>query len=675
MNRIVIPCTIAIAVVGMALALRKRPDTDVVFEPVTVHRGDVVDVLREVGVVTPRDPVLVKTPINGTLEWIIDDNIWVNRGDKVFVVNPDEALRQVTEKRTQLMSSRQELSLARMRRRHAQRIERQKVNAARRELELETTRHRILSTPPQGGSRLIELHETLQPLEEQTQRIRDSYEQAQDDYQQAHDAHLEALDRWQQRKDEILRVQTKIDEYEVRSDAKVDQSKPEQVKAHDEAVSQLVVTRKQIDALREDLPQLRQRLGAARQQADAARNPRDKLLAKLEKREANEKELYVQLEIEMRGLKLAQLQFDRQIAGLTLKENVRKQTEAQAAYDGGAISQVKLEQYNNAVIDARNEIAILDEKIKIASRPAPQEELTEARLKMQRAQSRVDNAIEVRDRNLAALDHEITVLEAKLKRSRYAIERMSKGFEAVIEFNIKFLEKELEGLGPELAQTDRRTEIEAELVRLRVDLDRVRENPPNVGRAATDGVARLADRWGRKYHSGDEVRNETVVMEIYPALNMEVRAAVNEANVRRVRQGMPVRITVPAFDAQALTGTISLVARVGRDKYAEMGNWDERFFAGVTQFETRITLDEVPDQLRPGMTVVIEIELDRQSNILHLPRAAVYSDKNTAVVLTGNHDKPQTTTIKGRRYGDDHFIIDSGITEGDTVWIERTSSR
>ncbi len=673
MIKIVLPSALALAVLATALALRPRQTRSVSYEPVPVMRGDVSDVLRETGTIATRDPVLVKAGIEGDLEWIIEDGEWVQAGDRLFVVNDDEALRTITEMRSTLLNARQALALARLRREHAQRVEQQKVEASRRAFDSARMAHRILSTPPTGGTRLIELHEQLAPLEAQTARVRADYEKAQAAYQAAQDAYLERLDQWQEQKDLLLRAQTTIDELAVRAEADADPAKPEESKARDEAALELAEQRRQMTQRRAGLPAFEETLNEARAARDAARGPRDQRLRKLEERDESERELHIQVEIEKRGVELAQLQIDRQINQLELAEARRKFRDGRSAFDSGAISQVELEKLESHVTVTTKELDILDEKIKIAARPAPPEQITEVRLKMEQAQVNLSTAEAVRDRNVNVLDQEIAVFEAESDRLQHEIDQKALQFSTVIEANIQFLERELEGLDSD--ETVRRRQIKQGLVDLAASLKHARAQPPNVGHSPADGAVKLARRWGRTYHAGDEVEQWTVLMEINPALNLEVHTALNEANVRQVRQGMAAHITVPALGGREMTGTVSLVGGVGKDKYHDLGDRSERAFADVTQFKTRIRLEDVPQELRPGMTVVIAIEAARLENVLHLPLGAVRIRDGAAFVLARQNDKPRERAIEGRLFGDDAFVVESGLREGDMVWIERRRSR
>ena len=673
-TKIVTALGMVAAVLAVALALSRSGSAGSRhFEPTEVRRGDVLRMLRETGTAMPREPVLVKTPVGGVLEWVIEDEKWVEPGDRLMVINDDNALKEVTQFRTEMLGTRQSLALARVRRKHAVSLEDQKVRAARRELNLASTRYRILSATPKGGRRLIELHEQLLPLEEASRQLRTDYERGQDVYQAAQDEYLDRLDAWQEQKDAIARTQAKIDQLLVRAESSFDETSETLTKGRDDAAAESKEAREELEALRTKIPGLARARDEAEARRDEAMVPRDELYARLAERDQSERDLYIQLEIEKRGVELAKLQLDREIADLTLEEARRKEGEGQVTFENGAISADQLEQLKMAVEAAARALDVLDGKIEIASRPAPEEDLEEARLRREQAETKARTAEQARARSLKALDEEIAMLEASLEKVRFQVQRADKQFPAVIESNIKFLNRELEGLDE--TQAERREEIQEELKELEPRLAVAKEKPPNLISAPVAGIVRLSRRWGGVYYAGLNIDADAVVARIYPAGNLEIRTAVNEANVRLVREGMPVTMSVPALAGREFDGVISLVVGIGRDKWHEFVDDDRPVFAGVTEFETRVQIDEVPEELRPGMTVIVEIEVGRKEDVLHLPRGSIREADEGFTVLAGRTRSPRAVVIQGEFFGDDWFVVENGLEEGDRVYIERWRTR
>ncbi|MBN1672785.1 MAG: HlyD family efflux transporter periplasmic adaptor subunit [Kiritimatiellae bacterium] len=633
-----------------------------------VRRGDLRFVLREAGELSPREPILVKSNHRGTLQWIVEDGSWIEKRARLFIVSEDEELKRVTEQRDELLNARQELRLARVKREHSAEIEARKLQSAQRACELERIRYRILTSKPEGGDALIQVHTRLVALEEETNRIRTEYEKAQAAYQAAQDTYLDALDAWQAQKDNILHVQTRIDEYRVEKDRPTDKMQVHELKKHEETAAKLEAAEQELAKLRADLPALLEKLKAAEQARDREKAPRDQAAARLAEREAQEKDIYIQLEIEKRGAQLAQLRLDEEADALTLAEAQRKYKAGQDAFEAGSISRSALDALEADMKTAESRLRIARQKIKIAEEPLPPEALAEATMKLERAEANARNAQEVHDRAMQILDTEIRMLETRVKRLAEDIDYRSRSFPAIIESNLEFARKELELLDED--ETARQDPLKAEIARLDEQLRLAQEQPPNIAIAPVSGIANVRQRDSRPLQAGDDVNEEDVVVRLSPPENMEVCAQVNEVNLKQVNKGMKVRVRIPALDT-AIDGEIYQVAGVGKDKLEDFSRWGAVLFADVTQFDIRVKLDRTDPGFRQGMSVMVEILVAERPNALWLPLGAVRQADGRFFVLTGRVRRPKQTEIQGEPFAEDCFVVKTGLKEGDTVYVPR----
>jgi HlyD family secretion protein len=382
--------------------------------------------------------------------------------------------------------------------------------------------------------------------------------------------------------------------------------------------------------------------------------------------------LYIQLEIEKRGVQRVQLELERDMALLKTQEAERKHKEGQVAFSTGAISELQLEKLGDDLAAERNNLLILEEKLAIASRPEPEEVLTEARLQMEQAEVRAQKARDLRDRALRLIDQKITVLKARLEKSAYEVEEAMRAFPEVLEFSITFLKEEIQSLDDSPEGVERRREIEASIAKLERDLAIARENPPNIGTSPFAGVVHLMQRWGRPVQTGDRVDRESVVAHVYPGTNLEVRAYLNETDFGSVSEGMDVEIVVPSLNRQRFPGTVTHASRVGKDKFdgRQADAW-----AGVTQFELRVRLDRGNEDLRPGMTAIVECEVDTVEDVLHLPREAVFqAEGGYRCLVRQRGDRVVERSISGKPFSGTAFVVEDGLAEGDTVLVRRRRS-
>ena len=634
----------------------------------TVRRGDLEHVLRETGMLFPKEPVVLKSNHEGNIKWVIEEGSWVEKGEVIYILSDDEELKRVTELRTRLLNARQELKLARMKRSHASEVERRKLAAALRAYDLESIRHRILNTTPKGGGELIRIHEALVPLEKATRQIRDEYENAQFNYQKAQDKYLDALDAWQGQRDRILQVQAKIDEFAVDKEKDPEKLQQDELKKYRQNMEKLAESEKELESLRSKLPEFTQRARETKAMRDETRPPRDKSLKILREREQKEKELFIRLEIEKRGVELEKLKYDEEIARLNLAEARRKYENGKKAFESGAMSRAALEGLEAKMKGEESKLKIVEQKIKIAERPPEPEVLAEAKMKLQRAKASAESAKKVHDRALKILDTEIALLEARVEKLESDIEHRSADFPALIESNMDFARKELALL--EEDETERRKAIEDEIKRLESRLETAKENPPNVARTPVSGIVELREYRGRPIQAGDQVDEQDANAMVYPPQNMEVMAKVNEVNLQHIEKGMKVIVTVPALNIEC-SGAVHSIAGVGKDKFADYSKWWKTSFADVTQFDIRVSLDKTYTEFRQGMTVMVKIALEERDDVTWLPAGVVSQEGKAFAVLVGSPENLQKRKISGAFFGDDWFVIDKGLAEGETVLTKR----
>lgn len=663
-------CALALAALA-ALAARRGGAPASWWEPVAARRGALVETLHQFGELAPADPVLVKARFGGRLQFVIADGSWVDAGAEVIAIGDDDAVKEAAEARSQLFASRQELRLARLRRRHAEEAEALKLAQAERAARLERLRHRILTATPVGGDELLAIDAALTPLEGETEAVRAQWERAQALFQRAQDAYLDALDARSAQRDAVLRLETRAEELRASAERAIDGLGAIELAEREKAAQELPGARAALETERARGTGLESALRAARAARDAARPPRDAAATALAAREAAEEELRVRLEIEKRGLPLTKLRLEEESARLAAEEAERKLARGTASAEAGALSQAGLADLADEARRARTQLDIVRARVAIAERPLTPEQRAELDAKLARAEAKAAAAKEDRDRALALADQEIAVLEARVQRQAFAVGKHGNSFAEILESNLEFLEQELAGLDPdEPDDAARRSEAEAEREQMRGQLAKAKAEPPNVLRAPVAGVARVKKAGDRLRQPGDQVWEEDVLVEIYPPGRMEVVLRVNEVDARKLAVGQAAVVTVPALPGYQADGAITTVAQLGRDKFADDGQ-----VAGVVQFPARVRLAAADPGLRQGMTALVAVELGRAPDALWLPLAAVRREGDVWTVMAGDAGAPAPRTVEGAPFGDDAFIVASGVAEGETVYVRREGNR
>ncbi len=166
-----------------------------------------------------------------------------------------------------------------------------------------------------------------------------------------------------------------------------------------------------------------------------------------------------------------------------------------------------------------------------------------------------------------------------------------------------------------------------------------------------------------------EVANGTL-MTISDYDNLDVVMSVDELDINSIKVGQKANVTSSLYEDTTFLGTITKIALEGSASN------------GVTTFDVTISMDEIKD-LKPGMSVDIEIILEESENVLSLPLSAVQKDDKGYFVyktdkttdVTDDVLQQSKTYIEVGLTSTAYAEITSGLSEGDTViYLSETSS-
>jgi HlyD family secretion protein len=93
-----------------------------------------------------------------------------------------------------------------------------------------------------------------------------------------------------------------------------------------------------------------------------------------------------------------------------------------------------------------------------------------------------------------------------------------------------------------------------------------------------------------------------------------VEGQVDEADVGKIREGLPVRNTVESFPGETFEGRVTRIAPMGKPK------------DNVTTFDVRVSLPNPKGKLRVNMSANAEIVLEDRTNVLLVAEAALVRD-------------------------------------------------
>ncbi len=160
---------------------------------------------------------------------------------------------------------------------------------------------------------------------------------------------------------------------------------------------------------------------------------------------------------------------------------------------------------------------------------------------------------------------------------------------------------------------------------------------------------------------GALVRERQIVFKLPDPMQMQVKAKVNEANVNRVRIGMPATIKVDAFPDVQLQGIVTKM-----NDYPEPSGWRG---SNVKEYAAFVKILEPPPGMRPGMTADVSILVEELPDALQVPVQAVIEQDGRHYCLMKGANRLEAREVLLGSTNDKFLVVQDGLTEGDSVLL------
>jgi hypothetical protein len=157
---------------------------------------------------------------------------------------------------------------------------------------------------------------------------------------------------------------------------------------------------------------------------------------------------------------------------------------------------------------------------------------------------------------------------------------------------------------------------------------------------------------------GDQLWPGAPVLEVVNQASMQVRARVNQADVKHIRVGQPVTVRLDAYPDLALPGRIAQVAPI-----ALPGAFSGR----VRTFSARVTIEGGNDRLLPDLTAAVDVEIERVRDALVVGRDAVRIEDGRVRLRVRNGTGTEVRDVTLGPGDDVDVVVTSGLHAGDVV--------
>jgi macrolide-specific efflux system membrane fusion protein len=152
------------------------------------------------------------------------------------------------------------------------------------------------------------------------------------------------------------------------------------------------------------------------------------------------------------------------------------------------------------------------------------------------------------------------------------------------------------------------------------------------------------------------------MVTLIPHASYEVVASFSEADALKVKVGQAATVTFDALTDGTATGTVSAV-----DILPTTGN-------NVTTYGATITLSDVPDGLRQGMSASVVLTVDEATDVLWVPTAAITTAGGQSTVTIRKDGVESTVQVHTGLAGDSGTEITSGVAEGDRLVVSTSGT-
>ncbi|MFT3740103.1 MAG: efflux RND transporter periplasmic adaptor subunit [Breznakibacter sp.] len=180
-------------------------------------------------------------------------------------------------------------------------------------------------------------------------------------------------------------------------------------------------------------------------------------------------------------------------------------------------------------------------------------------------------------------------------------------------------------------------------------------------KAPADGMLLYAKSWsGSKIRVGDEVGRFMPLIATLPDLSELVSEAfVQEVDIKHIKLGQKVRMTIDAFPEEKFTGKVTAVANIGQKMPGKEMNG----------FKVTIAIDPTTAKILPGMTTNNNIVTGIWENSLMVPRPAVFGSDSLQYVYVQHAFNVIKQKVNTSGENETYFRISNGLQKGNKVLL------
>ncbi len=171
--------------------------------------------------------------------------------------------------------------------------------------------------------------------------------------------------------------------------------------------------------------------------------------------------------------------------------------------------------------------------------------------------------------------------------------------------------------------------------------------------------------WGgsgmAKVKVGDTPWRGQGILSIPDLSKMQVKTAINEVDVSKIREGQEVIVHLDAHAEDTYYGTVTEIANLARTEKGEDNS--------AKVFDVTISIKEADAKVKPGMSASCQIIIDRIDSVLSIPLQSVFEKEDTTVCYVFDPN-PKMLKIEVGPKNKNYIVVKKGLKAGDqiTLW-------
>lgn len=203
-------------------------------------------------------------------------------------------------------------------------------------------------------------------------------------------------------------------------------------------------------------------------------------------------------------------------------------------------------------------------------------------------------------------------------------------------------------------------------------LDMLREDMKNLRVISpVDGIISIGtrSRWGKTNKDlavGSNIYSNQVIATIPDLSKFMVKVNIPEEFRSRVKKGLLARLTCKAIPDLALNGSITEIATMA----SNLMEWDS---SSPKVYKTKLNTDSADKRLMPGMTIKVEIIVDKVENVFFCPIESIYNREGKKFCKIRSAIGLKEVEVEVGRLSYNYVEIISGLKLDDQVFLHSGS--